>query len=370
MSATSISNRVLVLGKGASGQAAAKLLEQSGYTVDFADGYDFVVTSPGIQVKSELQLGCEALKAAGVKLLAVTGSKGKSSVVKLVTDALNANGQRAVACGNYGTPVAAVADRSVRSPDWAVVEVSSFQLETTYLPPDMFEAAVILNLQEDHLTRHGCVEVYHNLKKKLLTFAKSGVVDEPCRGGEVESLVSGYFDNEILRPNAEKAIFLMRVAGLSDEAIAKAFRDFEPLPHRMNLVGEFGGVKCVDDSKATSIAALIAGIAMVGGPVRLIAGGLDKGDDAKNALPILTKWVKKVYIIGKCAEKFRDAWNGAVECELCGTMDVAVRNSMRDAVKGETILLSPGTASFDQFNSFGERGEVFARLVQQEGQKK
>ena len=362
--------KVLVLGKGASGQAAAKLLEQSGYTVDFADGYDFVVTSPGIQVKSELQVGCEALKAKGVKLLAVTGSKGKSSVVKLVADALNANGKSAIACGNYGVPVSEVVGLTEVNPcQWAVVEVSSFQLETTYLKPDTFEGAVILNLQEDHLDRHGSVEVYHGLKKKLLTFAKRNEIDWPCRGGEVERLISGYFDNEILRSNAEKAIWLMRVAGLSDEAIAKAFRDFEPLPHRMNLVGEFGGVKCIDDSKATSIAALIAGISMVGGPVRLIAGGLDKGDDPKSALNILTKWVKKVYIIGKCAEKFAEAWSGTVECEISGTMEVAVKNAMRDAEKGETILLSPGTASFDQFKSFGERGEVFARLVQQEGQK-
>ena len=100
-----------------------------------------------------------------------------------------------------------------------------------------------------------------------------------------------------------------------------------------------------------------------GSPVRLIAGGQPKGDDPKNALPILTERGKKVYLIGQSAEVFSSAWSGAVDCEVCGTLERAVGAAMRDAVKGETVLLSPGAASFDQFASFGERGEVFASLV-------
>jgi len=182
--------------------------------------------------------------------------------------------------------------------------------------------------------------------------------------------VSGYFDNEILLENAKKAIFLLRVAGLDEGAIAQAFASFRPLPHRMELVGEFGGVKAVDDSKATNIAALCAGIAMSEGPVRLIAGGLLKGDDPRIAIPLLTKRVKKVYIIGTGAEKLAEAWKGAVDLEIAGTLEKAVADSMREAAKGETVLLSPGAASFDQFNSFEERGEVFARLAKKEGQTK
>lgn len=350
-----------MLGRGASGEAAAKLLAAAGLKVEFAENVKLVVASPGVKVVSELQLGCEALKKRGVKMLAVTGSKGKSSVVKLVADALNANGMKAVACGNYGLPVCEAGDAQ-----WAVTEVSSFQLETTNLDPDTFEAAVILNLQEDHIDRHGTVGAYHNAKKRLLTFAKRQY--EETEGDE--ALISGYFDNGILRENAKKAIFLLRVAGLGNEAIARAFRDFRPLSHRMETVGEFGGVKVVDDSKATSIAALCAGIAMSERPVRLIAGGLLKGDDPRIAIPLLTKRVKKVYIIGEGAEKLADCWSGAVPCERCGTMDKAVAGAMREAVQGETVLLSPGAASFDQFNSFGERGDTFARLAKKEGQKK
>ena len=110
--------------------------------------------------------------------------------------------------------------------------------------------------------------------------------------------------------------------------------------------------------------ALVAGVKMCRGPVRLIAGGLPKGDDPKAALPILTERVKKVYLIGHCAESFSAAWSTFADCEICGTLARAVERAKREAAKGETVLLSPGAASFDQFRSFGERGEVFARLVQ------
>ena len=393
--------KVLVLGYGRSGRAAEALLKAQGTDClvladDVRDKvgegrFDFAVVSPGIALthpwiaeakrrgiplKSELQLGCEALRHQGWKLLAVTGSKGKSSVVKVVSEAVGG-----VPCGNYGLPVCEVAFEGARrgSRDagarWAVVEVSSFMMETTELPADTFEAAAILNLQEDHLDRHGSVEVYHGLKRKLLTMAKIALVSAPHEmerfgDGEVVPWAGSYFDNEILSGNAAMAAGLMRTAGLDGAAIARAFRDFVPLPHRMNLVAEIGGVRYIDDSKATSLAALVAGIRMTSNPVRLIAGGLPKGDDPKMALSTLTDRVKKVYLIGQCAESFFAAWHDVVDCEICGTLDAAVGEAMREAAKGEAVLLSPGTASFDQFQSYGERGEVFARLVKKEGQQK
>ena len=411
--------RALVLGYGRSGKAAEALLRAQGVeTVVLADderdriegeGFDFAVVSPGIALthkwiveakrrgiplKSELQLGCEELWRQGWKLLAVTGSKGKSSVVKVVADAINLEGMKAVACGNYGVPVCEVAlsgvasdSRSSGDARWAVVEVSSFMMETTELPSDTFEAAAILNLQEDHLDRHGSVEVYHGLKRKLLSFAALNFVNEGLSSdqrtnGPSDHLWTGsYFDNEILAGNAASAVELMRVAGLDEVVIGRAFREFAPLPHRMNLVAEIDGVRYIDDSKATSLAALVAGVKMASSGIRtfehsnirtilLIAGGLPKGDDPKTALATLTERVKKVYLIGQSAEAFFAAWKGAVDCEICGTMERAVEKAKREAEKGETVLLSPGTASFDQFKSYGERGEVFARLVKEKGQPK
>ena len=410
--------RALVLGHGLSGKAAEALLRAQGIeSVVLADDkhgrlgdgdFDFAVVSPGvalthpwiveakrrgIPLKSELQLGCEELKRRGWKLLAVTGSKGKSSVVKVVADAINLAGMESVACGNYGVPVSEVANsnnqtlKHSNNSSWAVVEVSSFMMETTTLPPDTFEAAAILNLQEDHLDRHGSVEVYHGLKRKLLGMTRhpidaDGTSFNKRSGDRFSALWTGsYFDNEILAGNAAMAVELMRAAGLEDAKIAAAFKAFVPLPHRMNLVAEIEGVRYVDDSKATSLAALVAGVKMAasGNPtiqqsnnqtIRLIAGGLPKGDDPKTTLATLTERVKKVYLIGQSAEAFFAAWKGAVDCEICGTMDRAVEAARREAEKGETVLLSPGTASFDQFKSYGERGEVFVRLVKEKGQPK
>ncbi len=357
--------KALVLGYGLSGQAAETRLRESGYDVSIANGYELVIASPGLPVRSELQLGIEHLRSRGINLLAVTGSKGKSSVVKVVADALNRAGKRALACGNYGLPVSAVGDC-----DWAVVEVSSFQLETTYLPPDTFVAAAVLNLQEDHLDRHGNVATYHALKRRLLDMAETAIDEKSVREEDAAIFADTYFDNPVLRANALAAVALMRAAGVSDVTAREAFRAFEPLPHRMNVVGTFSGVRYIDDSKATSLAALAAGVVMAGPkPVRLIAGGLPKGDEPKIVREHLTKHVKKVYLTGVCAEVFSAAWSDAVDCEICGTLERAVLSAMHDAEFGETILLSPGAASYDQFQNFGERGDVFADLVKKEGTK-
>ena len=293
----------VILGNGRSGKSAAELLRRGGAEVTVLDGgapwpadeaFDLCVTSPGIaldhpwqvaaraagvKVVSELQLGAERWLARGGRMLAVTGSKGKSSVVKLIAETLLLAETPAVPCGNYGTPLCEVVDtRDPRCSPWAVVEVSSFQMETTDLPPGAFAAAAILNLQEDHLDRHGSAEVYHGLKRRLLDMAEvrvdassateSSSVVPGTRAADIGLLAGSYFDNPVLRSNGLCAVALLRAAGLGDAAIAAGFRAFQSLPHRMQLVVERGGVRWVDDSKATSLAALAAGVGMCTGPVR------------------------------------------------------------------------------------------------------
>jgi len=457
----------IVLGNGRSGKAAAELLRREGCCVHVLNGDDtwpdgiwnLCVTSPGIpldhrwqeaarnsgiRVISELQLGAERFRKMGGRMLAVTGSKGKSSVVKLVAEALGG-----IPCGNYGKPLCEVVldsmgtdpssvgrdpisdsmgtdpEKNEKNPV-AVVEVSSFQMETTYLPSDTFEAAAILNLQEDHLDRHGSVEVYHALKRKLLDFATVKIVGTDPSVARVPAspqikmgtdpyekkknynkseknnrdydLIKGsYFDNPILRSNGVCAVALMRAYGLDDDAIREAFTRFVALPHRMQIVGEFDGVTWVDDSKATSISALIAGVTMAisnfnnkpsnfsissegsvpmasslvtRAPyegsvprVRLIAGGLAKGDNPVLAADCLSKGVAKVYLIGHCAEVFEKAWKDVVQCEMCGTLETAVEKARCESHEGDCVILSPGTASFDQFKSYGERGDRFAAFA-------
>ena len=384
----------VVLGNGRSGKAAAELLRREGWIVRILDGdmtwpdggCDLCVTSPGVPfdhpwqkaaravgvpVISELQLGAERYRAMGGKMLAVTGSKGKSSVVKLVADALGG-----IPCGNYGKPLCEVVLNALSTaghqPSYAVVEVSSFQMETTDLPPDTFAAAAVLNLQEDHLDRHGSVETYHALKLKLLDFASVKIMgtDPEIAGDDLSLFAKSYFDNPILRDNGLCAVALMRAAGLGDETISAAFARFEPLPHRMQTIGTFNGVTWIDDSKATSIAALVAGVTMAAfrfsGPVpkvRLIAGGLPKGDNPNVAVDCLARGVRKVYLIGQCAPVLEAAWRDVVPCEVCESLERAVEAARRDARNGDCVLLSPGAASFDQFKSYGERGERFAACL-------
>ncbi|MBQ9431733.1 MAG: UDP-N-acetylmuramoyl-L-alanine--D-glutamate ligase [Kiritimatiellae bacterium] len=430
----------LVLGMGVSGEYAARLLLCHGARVWVANqggedrfsglaerlrgegaevsfdadlpsaAFNFCVASPafalyhpwlaecsrrGIPVISELELGCRHWNG---RILAVTGSKGKSSLVKLCSDTLNAAGLDASPAGNYGIPLCQLV---LEHPElrWAVVEVSSFQMEhTDTIRPD---AAVLLNLQADHLDRHRCMAEYRAMKLKLFKAmrpgavallpegfeAESGIIPDGVRierfgagdgadwrydslrhavvgGPEEVSLARSWFDNEILGLAAAAGTGALFAAGLNGGQIEAGLENFEPLPHRMQLVAEDkNGVRYVDDSKATSLAAMMAALKMSKKPVRLIAGGLLKENDLENAKEMLTCTTKKVYLIGKCADQMFSAWAGALPCELCGTLDCAVGRAAQEADSGDTVLLSPGTASFDQFTGYRERGARFADLA-------
>jgi UDP-N-acetylmuramoylalanine--D-glutamate ligase len=433
--------RVLVFGAGASGLAAAALLRRRGAAACVLDeapagplaraaaqlaacgaelrtgggplpggAFDLGVVSPGIPaahawlaacrergipLAGELELGFAAWPG---RVLAVTGSKGKSSLVKFCADALCAAGAPAAPAGNYGTPLCRLAlDR----PDlaWAVVEASSFQLEhVEAFRPDV---AVLLNVQADHLDRHASPAEYRALKLRLfrrqhagdtallphgldadgavpagvecLRFGDAAGCDwryashavSGARGGRPwrVPLAGSWFDNPVLGLAAAAGAGALAACGLDPAAVAAGFAAFEPLPHRLQLVAERGGVRYVDDSKATSLAAVAAALAMTDGPVRLIAGGRLKEHDLDGPKELLTRRARKVYVIGECARRMSAAWSDAVPCEECGTLDAAVAAAAREARAGETVLLSPGCASFDQFISYRERGERFTRLA-------
>jgi UDP-N-acetylmuramoylalanine--D-glutamate ligase len=156
---------------------------------------------------------------------------------------------------------------------------------------------------------------------------------------------------------------LFRV-GLSADAIERGFKAFVPLPHRVQKIGtDANGVTWVDDSKATSLSAMAAALRMVKKPVRLIAGGVLKEKDLFFLKDLLVMTTKKVYLIGQCAGQMADAWASVVPCEIYGTIERAVSAAAQDAQHNETVLLSPGTASFDQFSGYRERGERFTELV-------
>ncbi len=411
--------RVLLIDEGDEAKMAesAARVRQAGGRVAFnvvelpQEPFDVCVVSPafamnhpwvvacnrrGLPMISELELG--GCYWTG-KILAVTGSKGKSSLVKFCADTLDGAGITASPAGNYGLPLCRLA---LEKPSlaWAVTEVSSFQMEhTTAFSPDI---AILLNIQADHLDRHADMAEYKGLKLSLFSAMRPGSVvllpagvdvagkvpegvrllrfgaDAGCDWAYASHAVMGmlngrlckiemrgsWFDNEILGLAAAAGAAALMDAGLQDTQIENGFADFQALAHRVQPIGvSKQGVCFVDDSKATSLSATAAALRMVRKPVRLIAGGLLKEKDLEGIKELLTQTTKKVYLIGRCAEQMFQAWSTLVPCEECGTLECAVIAAVREAQAGETVLLSPGTASFDQFTSYRERGERFTAQV-------
>jgi len=434
---------VLVLGAGESGAAAAKLLAADGLHVVVVDrapleqlgpaasaiqqcgaelwtGWDpqrvpegpwtFAVAAPGIPpaspwiaglrargvpVLAELELGWRRCRA--VRTIAVSGSNGKSTAVRLITDAARIAGVRVVAGGNGGPPACTLALEHA-APDVLVLEVSSFQLEgCVEFRPDV---AVLLNVQPNHLDRHGTYEAYREVKTRLwncqraedtvivpveqaaelvavraprgrlITFGASPAADVRYAAGMIVSgtecgvTVRGtWFDNEVLGPAAAASVAAVRAVGLDPEAVGMAARAFRALPHRTARVAEICGVLYVDDSKATSCAAMMAALRMADRPVRLIAGGRPKEPSFAAARGLLATRVRAAYVIGEAADLLASEWQDVVSCYRCGRLEVALDRATNDAVEGEMILLSPGCTSFDQYRSFEERGEAFEQWV-------
>ena len=432
--------KAMVCGLGSSGAAAARLLRAEGAEVLAVDerdtaesrktsealaalgcavalgakappdgAFDVAVVSPGLPfdgaflsalrrrglpLVSEMELGWSRFRG---RTIAVTGSNGKSSVVKALAECLEASGQRAVPCGNYGLPVCqAVLD----APDaaWLVIEASSFQLETcAEFRPDV---AVLMNVLPNHLDRHGTLETYARLKARMFARQREGDVAlvppewrerfaawsggrgrwetfgaDPGadfayaprrlaqRGGAGIDVAGSYFDNEVLGPNAAALCGAARAAGAPPEAIQRALRRFESLPHRAEPVGEFNGVRYVNDSKATNLSAMIASILMQDRPVWLIAGGRPKETDFSAAIPVLQARVRGVFLIGEAAAAMAAAWGAALPCEVCGTLERAVAAARRAARPGDAVLMAPACTSYDQFRAYGERGAAFRKFA-------
>ena len=348
----------------------------------------------GIPLLAELELGWSRHRG---RTIAVTGSNGKSTCVKWLAEALQAAGLRAAPAGNYGPPAARVVSAQPEL-DWLVLEVSTFQLETCRdFRPDV---GILLNIFPNHLDRHGDMATYARLKARLFastqrgdcclvppallesvrrqsggagrweTFGLDEQADWSFREGQVwhdgqatADLRGTRFDNAILGQAGAAVVAALTVAGPGPEPAVQAARAFQPLPHRLQPVAESGGVRFVNDSKATNLTALAAALTMTAGRVRLIAGGLLKEKDLGSVKDLLAQKVETVYLIGRAAPAMAQAWSGVVACRSCGTLAAAVEHAAAEARAGETVLLSPACASFDQFKSFEERGDLFAELV-------
>jgi UDP-N-acetylmuramoylalanine--D-glutamate ligase len=321
--------------------------------------------SRGIPVWSEIELGYRFLP--GSPFLGVTGTKGKTTTVRLLGAMFDAAGRKAELAGNEHRPLSEVAGE-VGSDTWIVCELSSFQLEDVHtLAADI---AVLLNLEPDHLDRHPSFGAYRDAKLRI--FERAGVrivprgigLDGLEFGGDdplpAEPLIPGQHNRE----NAAAATAAARAAGISDDAIAEALATFPGVPHRLELVGEIDGVRYVNDSKATNTAAARRAIAAYEEPLHVILGGSSKGERFE-ALAEALRGRGTAYLIGETADDLATAleWAG-VPFETSGDLEAAVRAAATAAEPGDVVLLSPASASYDQFENFEQRGETFRRLVE------
>ena len=336
------------------------------------DDVDVVVKSPGvpgeaplvaaarargIPVWSEVEFGFRQLP--GARFVGVTGTNGKTTTTELLGAIFRAAGRDVAVAGNVGTPLT-----SVRSADWVVCELSSFQLED--VESFACDVAVLLNLEPDHLDRHGSFESYRDAKLRIFERSRVQIVPRGMGLPGIEFSAEDELPAEPLirgahnRENAAAATAAARAAGIPDEAIAAALRTFAGVPHRLELVGERDGVRYVNDSKATNVAAALRALAAyVDEPVHLILGGSPKGEDFAPLAAALGPNVRSVHLVGAEAERIGAVIDGFRD----ETLERAVAHAAELAEAGDVVLLSPACASYDQFANFEERGDAFRRLA-------
>ena len=409
--------RVLVLGLARSGEAASLALARHGVDVvavdrmetsalgrlreagvevvvgaedpALLDGMDLMVKSPGVPrdaplveaarrrnttVWSEIELGSRLIPNP---ILGVTGTNGKTTTSELLGAIFHAAGKPVSVAGNVGRPLTGL-EGIVPADAWVVCELSSFQLEDieSFRP----QVAVLLNLTPDHLDRHGTFEDYKTAKLRIfenqtaedVAVVPRGFPSIPGAARRVEFAAVDQLPAEPSIPgihnreNAAAATAAAREAGIDDVAIAEGLRSFQGVPHRLELVGEVAGVRFVNDSKATNPEAAEQALTAYPPGLRLILGGSVKGSSFDRlARAARERGVARAYLIGESADDIAEALvRAGVPFTHAGDLERAVQQALSDAEPGDVVLLSPACASYDQFESFEERGARFRAIVE------
>jgi UDP-N-acetylmuramoylalanine--D-glutamate ligase len=432
--------RVMVVGLGLSGRAAARFLAARGAslimtdsrsevpTTDLPDGQvhlgreepawlrnaDLVVASPGVSPTSTLLRAARAARIPVIgelelasrfidfPIVAVTGTNGKSTVTTLIGEISKRAGIRTFVGGNLGTPLLEAVGAGF---ELAVAEVSSYQLETIQRFKPL--VAIHLNLSDDHLDRYRDLEQYGRAKARVfenqdggdwailnredpLVWRLNGQVrskvlsfglgePEPPAGAAIWDDAGLHFrlgrtngtiglerfrlPGRFNRTNAMAAAGAALALNIAPGLIERSLAEFRGLPHRLEFVREKDRIAFVDDSKGTNVGAVVEALAAAGASVVLIAGGVDKGGSYAVLREPLRRKVRLLLLYGAARETMRAALNGTTRIECVQTMAEAVARAAAEAMAGDTVLLSPACASFDQFKNYAERGRVFQELV-------
>jgi UDP-N-acetylmuramoylalanine--D-glutamate ligase len=396
-------------------RSAGVTLESGGHQIATFLEADLIVPSPGVPLEiepiraarakgipvwSEIELASRFLRG---KLIAITGSNGKTTTTLLTGHILREAGRRVLVGGNVGTPLISLVDQSTDD-TIAVAEVSSFQLEAIadHFRPDI---ATLLNLTPDHLDRHPTLEAYGRAKARIfenqrpedaavvnadhpaaarlmperprrIWFSRSEPVDEGAsvEDGRIVFRSAGHGVGLLHRAdiplrgehnveNVLAAACIAVLSGVAPDAIRDAVRSFAGVEHRLEFVAEISGVAFYNDSKATNVDAALKAIHAFPGNLLVILGGKDKGGDFAPLATPLARRARLVLLVGAAASKIAAQLRGAVPLEQAGTVERAVERAFEFARPGDTVLLAPACASFDQFRNYEHRGEVFKGLV-------
>jgi len=372
---------------------ASRLLVSPG--VSLAEPIAALARARGIEVLGDIELFAREVRAP---VVAVTGTNGKSTVTSLVAHMAQTAGRRVLAGGNLGEPALDLLDQP--TPDLYVLELSSFQLETTSSLAAC--AAVVLNVTADHLDRYPSVEAYAAAKERIFAHAAMLVVnaDDPlvvamqsrhrvptlsfslrredadfglvvvagsthlaCRGKPLLDMARLKISGAHNAANALAALALGEAVALPYAAMLGALESFPGLPHRSAWIADRDGVRYVDDSKGTNVGATIAAVAGSSRPLVVIAGGEGKGQDFTPLAAAFRGRVRRAVLIGKDALAIGRVLTDVCAVEYAATLPEAVAAAARAALPGDLVLLSPACASLDMFRDYGHRGDVFAAAV-------
>jgi UDP-N-acetylmuramoylalanine--D-glutamate ligase len=352
----------------------------------------------GVKLISELEFGYQ-IKAPDSKIIAVTGSNGKSTTVSMIHHLLKAAGFNAILAGNIGN---AFTGFPIEKPgiDFIILEISSFQLDLidTFKP----DIALLLNITPDHLNRYASFEHYALSKMRIFENQDANDIaiinaDDPIIQGfehmirakkqyfSLKMKTDAYFKNDELLFPGRKCVIPVRelkirgphnyanclssvlaafMAGVDEQIINTSISVFHPLQHRLEFAGEINGVQFINDSKATNTDSVKYALQSFDTPVRIIMGGSDKGEDFAVLIPYLQEHAKKIYLIGATRPQMRSAYEGQLEWEEFESFEDCIRKAYLDSNNNDIILLSPACASYDMFSNFEHRGDSFKTIVQ------